>query len=162
MSSRDLTAETLREYLSYDPETGVFTRIKSTTRPDRVGAVAGALDRQGHVQIRVLGTLHMAHRLAWLYTYGAWPTETIDHINGIKTDNRIANLRNVSQQLNNQNQIKSRGPSGYLGVSKYRDKWRAQIRLSGVSIHIGYFYTPEEAHAAYVEAKRKLHAGCTI
>lgn len=162
MSSRDLTAETLREYLNYDPETGVFTRIKSTTRPGRVGAVAGAEDSRGHIQVRVLGKLYLAHRLVWLYVHGVWPTYQIDHINGVRSDNRLSNLREVSASVNQQNQRRPRSVNPYLGVTKRHDKWRARITVEGRLTQLGTFDTPEEARDAYLEAKRKLHAGCTI
>lgn len=160
----DLDSTTLREYLSYDPETGLFTWIKKPSSKTLLGAIAGTPTVYGYTQIGLFKQLYSAHRLAWFYQYGVWPTQNIDHINGIRTDNRIANLRDVSCGGNNQNQTRPQRDNPYLGVHKFkgRDRWRAAISVNNNSIHIGSFATPEEARDAYVAAKRKLHAGCTI
>lgn len=109
----------------------------------------------------------MAHRLVWLHLYGEWPEHGIDHINGRRSDNTAANLRSVPQSENVQNQRKARRDNkstGLLGVSRPsgRSKYRAQIMAQGRNRYLGYFDTPEEAHAAYLAAKRQLHPGCTI
>ena len=87
-----------------------------------------------------------------------------DHINGIKTDNRIANLRSVSMTVNLQNMRKANRDSlsGLLGAHKKRSHWESRIRVDRKQIHLGIFETPEEAHAAYLAAKRLHHSGCTI
>lgn len=164
MSKRDLTAETLREHLSYDPGTGVFTRRKSNTNAVKAGTVAGSLARNGYVTIMVNGHMYKAHRLAWLYVYGVWPAHHIDHINGVKHDNRIANLRDVPMSINAQNLRAAKRANPYLGVSyhKAHNNWRATIKINGRYKHLGSFDTPEDARDAYLEAKRKLHVGCTI
>jgi HNH endonuclease/AP2 domain len=103
--------------------------------------------------------------VAWLIVYGAWPSKNIDHINGVKTDNRIANLRDVSQSINGENRAAPRKStrSGFLGVTKDKDgKFRAQISVGGKNTHLGVFAVAEEAFAAYLSAKRRLHVGCTI
>ena len=108
---------------------------------------------------------YSAHRLAWLYVHGAWPTGQIDHINGDRGDNRISNLRDVTPALNTQNQrraARSNKSSGLLGVTANRGRWLAQISIGGKSRNLGRYATPEEAHAVYVAAKRVLHAGCTL
>lgn len=86
-----LTVERLRELLDYDPETGVF-RWKEPRRKCRVGEVAGSLRKDGYVKIQVDGRFYQAHRLAWLCVYGVWPS-AIDHIDGNRANNAIANLR---------------------------------------------------------------------
>lgn len=160
-----LTAERLREVLHYDPETGVFTR-----KVKRVWNASGseeATPTHGYLKLGVDGVQYMAHRLAWLHVYGHWPREFIDHINGNRSDNRIANLRDASCRTNNENK---RGPradnvsSGVLGVhwSEYHKKWKAHIRVDGRLKHLKYCRSIDEAHAVYLAAKRKLHAGCTI
>lgn len=163
-SVSDLDSTTLREYLSYDPDTGVFTWIKKPSSKTLLGAVAGTLTVYGYLQIGLHKKLYKAHRLAWFYYYGRWPSHNIDHINGCRTDNRIANLRDVPPAVNNQNQTKPQKGNAYLGVHqmKGKHKWRAAIHLNGKSIYIGSFDTPEAARDAYIAAKRKLHAGCMI
>ena len=164
MSKCDLTAELVREYLNYDPDTGVFTWRKKSSPKSVVGAVAGDAKPNGYRTIQLLGCRNFAHRLAWFYVYGVWPKHHIDHINGVRDDNRIANLRDVTQQHNVHNERKPRRGNPYLGVSysKDRDKYLAQIYANGKAKNLGRYDTPEEAYAVYIEAKRKLHAGCTI
>lgn len=111
------------------------------------------------------GVPKLAHRLAWLYVYGEWPQHGLDHINGVRLDNRISNLRDVPQTINLENQRKAKGltKSGFLGVERTRGgKWAARIVANGKRYGLGVFATPEAAHSAYVTAKRKLHEGCTI
>lgn len=159
----DLTVERLRELLDYDPDTGLFTWRVRTSKCVTVGAIAGCLDK-GYLRIQIDRRLHLAHRLAWLYITGDWPPAQIDHINGIRDDNRIANLRAATRAENMHNRRKphSNTTSGYLGVSRYRGKFMAQIKLDGKSKFLGLFDTPEEAHAVYLEAKRRLHPYGTI
>ncbi len=173
-----LTADRLRELLRYDPETGVFTWLDrpesdfATRHGWRIyqgqfaGTVAGTPDLKGYVLIRVLGTYYKAHRLAWLYMTGAWPEQHIDHKNGVKNDNRFANLRDVGRATNmeNQRRASSRNSTGLLGVSPHRKtgKFCAFIKANGANRYLGLYPTPELAHAAYVEAKRQLHEGCTL
>lgn len=155
---------TLRKLLDYDPATGVFVwRVRQSYRIN-VFDVAGYIGVQGHRRIGVLGHLYWAHRLAWLYMTGAWPSE-IDHINGDRADNRWSNLRSVTRLINNQNLRRARWDSGtgIMGVGRRRSgKFQAQIRLNGRRLHLGYFSTADAAHAAYLKAKRELHPGCTI
>ena len=165
MATPNLTAARLRELLSYDPETGEFTRLVQTCGRALVGDIAGTAHVRGYRRIRVENVSHMAHRLAWLHVHGEWPTGLIDHIDGNPGNNRIANLRVVTSSLNQQNQRKAHShntKSGLLGVQANYKKWAANIRVSGKRTYLGSFDTPEEAHAAYLEAKRRLHATCTI
>lgn len=169
MAAHDLTAARLRELYSYDPDTGVFKRLRPVggarpSHPSGVGAVS-----EGYLKIRVDGRYYPAHRLAWLYQYGEWPKHHIDHINGIRDDNRIANLRDVSVLTNAENLHAARVDSitGFLGVSRSRTgKFTAVIRthLAGrqVQLYLGAYDDPETAHGVYLDAKRKLHSGCTI
>lgn len=164
MAVNDLTAARLRELLSYDPETGLF-RWKINQRPERAKDPAGTINKRlGYVVIQVGGKLRYAHRLAWLYCTGAWPAGSIDHINGDKADNRRANLRDVSHAVNCANQHRAQGRAGMLGAvwTERTKNWRGVITRDDKQVHLGYFATPEEAHAAYLEAKRRLHEGCTI
>ena len=149
--TNELTAEKLRELLHYEPETGIFTRKVSTSNQVKASDIAGSVNGGGYLQIKMLSRTHKAHRLAWLYVYGAWPTDQIDHINRIRTDNRISNLREVSHKQNGQNRSKSsHNTSGHPGVSWYKriSKWVAQIRHNYKHIYLGSFTTVEEAIAA--------------
>lgn len=157
-----LAREKLTADWNYDPETGMFTRARAAGRHGRhrAGTVADCRSH-GYVVIRIDGKLHGAHRLAWLYHYGEWP-DVIDHINGDKADNRIINLRNVSQTENMQNiqSAPAHSKSGLLGAHRHgrSRKWQARIRINGVGMRLGSFATPEEAHAAYMAAKRQHHS----
>lgn len=167
MAKADLTAQLLRELLHYDQETGVFTRIVRTSNRINVGAVAGTRRPDGYLKISLLDSAFLAHRLAWLYVTGDWPKWQIDHINGVRSDNRWANLRDVPPYVNQGNQRVAHAKnksSGLLGVTwnARKNKWAAQISATGKQIHIGLFDRPEDAHAAYLDAKRRLHEGCTI
>jgi len=146
-----LTAQRLMELLHYEPTTGQFAW--------RTGRAAGSVHSAGYLEVRVDGNLYLCHRLAWLYVHGDWPAAQIDHINRTRTDNRIANLRECTNQLNCQNVRAHRDGSGLLGTSweKRRGKWQAGIGINGKRIFLGYHSTREEAHAAYLQAKRELH-----
>jgi len=164
MAAKKLTAERLRELLTYDPETGVFTR-RVSRRGCSAGEVAGCLHSVGYFYVGVDRVKYPVHRLAWLYMTGSWPREEVDHINGVRSDNRWANLRAATKSQNMQNQRKSRGgTSKYLGVCRahWGGKWLARIVANGKQKNIGIFQTEEEAHQAYVAAKRELHEFCTI
>lgn len=167
MADAILTAERLRELVTYNPLTGGFTRIKDIYRnANPLGPIPANPAGNGYCYVSVDGRRHLAHRLAWLYSHGAWPAGDIDHINGNRTDNRLANLRAVSREVNNQNRRKTRcnNKCGLMGVSWHAHSrcWRARIMIRGREISVGHYGTKEEAHAAYLEAKRTLHAGCTI
>ena len=142
--------------LDYDPETGVF-RWKQTRGPARKGDIAGSKNVYGYIDLTRRKWL--AHRLAWLYMYGECPPEQIDHINGVRDDNRIANLRLATNAQNSRNRLRRKSKSGIKGVSwipKCR-KWKAGICFNGRPIHIGHFATAEEAEQAYRDAAYKLH-----
>lgn len=154
------------ELLDYDKETGLFT-WRNPANPKWLGRIAGCLKKdKGYVEIRVKGAQFKAHRLAWVVTYKKWPSDEIDHINGVRHDNRIANLRDVTKSGNicNLKGAKSNSKSGLLGVwyDRYTKRWESQIALNGKNKHLGRFNTPEEAHQAYLKAKRELHSTCTI
>lgn len=161
-----ITQERLKELLSYDHETGIFARkVRASNSPK--GKIVGTRDTNGHLQVRIDNKLYLCHRLAWLYEYGEFPSEQIDHINGIRHDNRISNLRNVSATVNAQN--KRAAPlnnksTKLLGVShdKESGKFKAYITVFGKQITLGRFVNKDEAHQAYIEAKRKYHEGCAI
>jgi hypothetical protein len=124
----NLSQSVVRETLSYSPETGEFVRLKSGWSK-RVGMIAGTKDTYGYLQIKVNGRLYLAHRLAWIYMYGEWPEKGIDHRNGIRDDNRIANLRLADQAENSQNQFKAQAEQLRAELSALRDAVRPFVRL---------------------------------
>ena len=162
------TAEYMRSRLSYDPSSGIFTwkPIPVTSKWDNrwnltwAHKPAGSMSRTGYQIICVDYIRHMAHRLAWLIHFGDWPSGYIDHVNGVRSDNRINNLREASLSQNCQNsKVRKDNTSGYKGVSKdhYTDKWLAQVWKNGQHHRVGLFPTKEEAFAAYCEKAMELH-----
>jgi hypothetical protein len=143
----DLTQARLRELLNYDPETGVFT-WRVPRGPSKAGQVAGSFDRLNYVCIHVDGKQYKAHRLAWLYVHGDWPAFTIDHINRDASDNRIANLRDVTHSINMRNTgVRRDSTCGLRGVAPVVNstKWRAYYYADGKQVNIGCFETAQEA-----------------
>lgn len=161
-----LTLDDLRGQLHYDEVTGVFTRIAvAHSSHAKVGDQAGYVDAAGYVRVFVLGRQYKAHRLAWFYLHGAWPAGEIDHIDSNKQNNAASNLRDVPKHINQQNRKRStRSVSGLLGVTSSSDGSRnvARIRIGGTTRHLGSFRTADEAHEAYVDAKRLNHPGNTL
>ena len=168
MSKKDsLTHERLCELLHYNPDTGVFTRKKRQNNRMKIGDVAGS-ESDGYIQLAVDGASYKAHRLAWFYTHKTWPQHVIDHINGVKLDNRICNLRDVTHRVNCQNRTRSPSHSSldFLGVTKDARpqmksvKYVSQINIDGEHIYLGRFDSPEEAHIMHLMAKIEFHDGC--
>ena len=155
----NLSHDRLQEVLHYNPETGEFRWKVSRGGKVKSGDVAGRVTAKGHQQIEIDYTQYQAHRLAWLYQTGAWPTKMIDHINRVKSDNRFINLREVTSSQNAQNSLSSRGSSRYRGVSwvATRRKWWAQISINGKQRYLGSFDIEEEAAEAYKLAQRRFH-----
>ncbi|EBR8428419.1 HNH endonuclease [Salmonella enterica] len=170
---QELTFAYLREAFSYDPDSGLFTwkerpkshfsSVKACNQSNShfAGKIAGSKDpKHGYLRIKLCGKNHKAHRLAWLFMHGCWPEGEIDHVNGIRDDNRMENLRDVSHKLNMRNRatpITNR--HGLPGVS-YRNRkkpWFAQIMNNdGRNEYLGSFKTPEEASCAYLLRAREL------
>ena len=152
-----LTAARLRELLHYDPETGVFTwRVNRGNKPT-AGMKAGRRLQSGHLQITIDWQTHAATRIAWLYMTGDWPVAMVDHKNRVASDYRWSNLRAATRLQNQANaRVRKDSRSGVKGVSAVRQKFRAKIRAGGKKIHLGYFDTPEDAHAAYVAKAKEL------
>ena len=163
----DITLERAREVFHYDENTGALTWAMRPAFRCHIGDIAGGIDNKGYCSVKIDGKSYKHHRLIWFLTIGAWPSGEIDHINGIPTDNRWANLREATHAQNMQNQRRAmkKNSSGFLGVSRRKDRkdsWRAQIEVNGKNKSLGCFRTPELAHIAYVEAKRKLHPRGTL
>lgn len=159
-----LTQERLKELLHYDPESGIFTRLVRTSNRTQINEIAGSNNGNGYLRICVDGTKYYTHRLAWLYMTGEWPTDQGDHKNTIPSDNRWTNLRDATPAINSQNQrkAKSNSSTGFLGVFPCGKRFKTQVGLDERSQHVGVYDTPELAYEAYVDAKRKLHPGCTL
>lgn len=160
MATDNLSAAEARQLLAYDADSGALTWLAKGKKRAGVGKIAGYVHRTlGYRYICIEGTRYLAHRLAWLHMTGAHPLGDIDHINGDKSDNRARNLREATRSQNMQNTYDARSGNkcGFLGVSAHGRGWRAQIKIAGKSIKLGTFETPELAHAAYVDAKRRLH-----
>ena len=157
-----LTAERLRHLLDYDPATGLFTR-RFPRGGQPTGCVVGTLNPDGTIRIGVDGDIYLANRLAWLHYHGKWPDNLVDHIDHDRANNRILNLRDVTNAVNMQNQIVAHNKTGLpLGVYKSKLRFVAMIRINKKLKHVGSFKTPEEAHEAYLRAKREWHEGCTL
>ncbi len=162
--SDHIPVEQLKEFLRYEPETGDFFWLKHKYQPKLIGKKAGSGTKAGYWAIAINNRKVLAHRLAWLYMTGKWPLKHIDHIDGQKRNNAFCNLREVDRFGNLQN---LKGPtkankSGFLGVCRHQGKWLMQLMANGKRIRKSGFATAEEAHQAYLEAKRKHHSTCTI
>ena len=156
-----LTQSVLKSLFHYDKATGIFTRAKNHLRA-KEGSVVGTPNYKGYLLFSVQGKSYRAHRLAWLYVYGQFPSMDLDHINGDRKDNRIENLRELPNRLNQQNR-KNPNPnntSGYKGVgwSKKLSKWRVKIVKDYKTIHLGYFDNIDEAVMAYANGAAKYHS----
>lgn len=161
-----LTRERLHEALTYSSETGLFKWLVRPSKNVRIGAVAGCLTTSGYVLIGVDGEDFLAHRLAYFYMYGMWPAHHLDHVNGIRSDNRAVNIREASNQENMQNlRVSPAGAKHHLlGASPNRkgNAFRSFIKVNGRQIYLGTYPTAELAHVAYVQAKRVHHPRGTL
>ncbi len=157
-------ATAARKAFAYDDATGRI--VRGETRGGQLaGTVVGTLRRDGYLSCRFNGREILLHRLAWLLHYGEPPANEIDHINGDRTDNRIANLRLVDRATNNQNRRKAHANNklGVLGVSQVATGvYTARIRVNKRLILLGRFLSIDHASAAYLRAKRQLHGGNTL
>jgi hypothetical protein len=148
-----LTQARVREFFDYHPDIGILTH--RTTRHNRVkvGDVLGYVHKKhGHIVCEVDGREYQLHRLIWLWWYGVWPSDQVDHENEIKTDNRIDNLRDASNAQNQRNigGLQKNNKSGVRGVcwSAQRGKWWVQIGYDGKGHSVGFFDTLDEAARA--------------
>lgn len=164
--ANSLTAEEARRHLSYDPHSGDFIWLVSGKGRPPTGSAAGCISSAlGYRLIGLHGRRYFAHRLAWLMAYGRWPKHQIDHINGDRADNRLANLREATHSENQQNRHTTRGnKTGFRGVFVHgpTGKFVAQCRHMKRRHHIGSFDTAAEAHAAYVAYIRAINPLTTL
>lgn len=155
---KELDLKYLKEQLKYDKDTGDFywierKRGRPTDRP------AGTRDRYGYRFLAIDGIRYLEHRLAWFYSYGVWPKEYIDHINGKPSDNRLCNLREATHAENMRNtKARKISSSGIKGVyrSKWNGLWYVSVRKDGVLYEDGPFETPQEAYITHSKLSKKL------
>lgn len=156
-----VSRERVLELLDYNPETGVFTRKITTSSRAKAGSRAGTVHRYGYRQINIGGRIYKEHRLAWLVVHGTWPRDQIDHINGVKDDNRIANLREATNAENMRNcDIRPGNVIGYRGVIYHKQAKKFQARCrdhNGTNTYLGLFPTATEAARAYDAFAKKEH-----
>jgi hypothetical protein len=153
LTDRILTQDELKSKLRYNPETGVFRKVN-------VNKIVGSLNHHGYMHISINKKVYQLHRLAWLYVYGEIPAEQIDHINGIRNDNRICNLRKANRHENCRNSgLRRDNNSGYKGVGWHKgcNKWQARCVIDGKRKHIGMYDSAELAAAAYQEYAKKSY-----
>jgi hypothetical protein len=153
--------EELNKQLDYNHEEGRFTWKLNKKGPIRAGMRAGCRRKDGYLSIRVNGVDYLAHRLAWFMFYGSLDESLqIDHDNLDRSDLRISNLRVASHGENSMNtKAKSHNKSGLKGahLDKRNGLYRARIVLNKKQVWLGYFKTPEEAHAEYCRAASEMH-----
>lgn len=154
---------TLRYLFDLDADRGLLVRRVTRAHNAQKGAVVGTVDGKGYLHVNILGRFYRVHRIVYLLHYGCNPDAHIDHINGVRSDNRPVNLR-VADDKQNQGNVAgyAHNSSGFRGVSRNSKsgKWHAQIKIGGVQTYLGRFDTPEEAANVYTAAA-KAHFGET-
>lgn len=149
-----LSADALREHVSYDARTGIFVWKRRRWRSAK--GAAGCTSAKGYIVITINDIQYSAHHLAWLYHYGEWPAQELDHKDLNKSNNQISNLREALPIQNRAN-TKPRAASGFKGVRKKWNRWEASIVHEGNYMYLGTFDTAELAAASYESKARELH-----
>lgn len=153
-----LTPEKIRELFNYDAVTGILAWKIKPCSSVRIGDAVGSLGGRGYLTTTFRGKQYGVHRLVFVWVHGHFPKDQIDHINHVRNDNRISNLREVSQSENSKNaSLSKRNTSGFLGVgwSKECRKWSANISVDGKLVHLGLFAHKQDAIDARQEARAK-------
>ena len=155
----EIMDESVKQILSYNPVSGKFNWLVSVGKRSVVGQEAGSINDEGYVYIQVSGKRYSGHRLAWFFVTGEVPTGQIDHINGVRDDNRFSNLRDVSQRENCGNRVRpnTMNTTGFLGVTLFRGEYLAQVTVNGCR-HRKSFSSAELAHQWYKEMKSQNSA----
>jgi hypothetical protein len=160
----NITQARLKELLHYDLDTGIFRWKIYRNGSAKQGKIAGTKSKLNYLQININDHTYLGHRLAWLYVYGYFPEHGIDHINRIKTDNRIKNLREVSNQCNIRNaKIYTTNKTGIKGVHWYKrtNQWCSMIMNKGKNYNLGLFNNFDNAVCARLAAEQCLDwSGC--
>lgn len=151
-------SDDIKDFLSYDPDTGVFKWVKRSGPRSVPGKVINNYTDLGYMKVVFRNVHYPAHRLAWWWVYGDMPPEEVDHINGDRADNRICNLRLATRRENTRNaRVRRDNTSCLKGVSPERGKFRARITVNGKRIYLGAFSTKEEAYKVVCAARESLH-----
>lgn len=156
----ELAHERLLAVLRYDPETGRFVWLQQLSFRIQVGTDAGSVRADGYIEVGIDGQNYLAHVLAWFYMTGAWPEKQVDHKDTVRSHNAWENLREATHGQNVCNSgLRANNTSGFKGVSfvKKLNRWHARIMHEGTLHLLGYFDTPEAAHAAYARKAHELH-----
>lgn len=167
MAEKDVTVERIREAFKYDPETGKVSWLINRRGPAKPGDEVGR-NSNGYRQTKLDGNGLMVHRIAWALSHGHWPDGDIDHKDGDPGNNKLSNLREATRSQNMQNRQgpQSNSSTGTLGVRKLernlKKPWIAAVTTNRKRQQIGYFATKQEASAAYLAAKVKLHPFQTL
>lgn len=154
----EISIGTLKKLIRYDPDTGNFFRLIQLSAAGGIGLCPKSYDKDGYTRIHAGGKRYKSHRLAWFYMTGEWPDCEIDHINGIRDDNRFENLRKVSGSENKRNtSIPNTNKSGVMGVcwDTNRQMWKPQIQVEGTTINLGRFLSLFEAVCVRKSAEKK-------
>ena len=161
MSDNFPSLSRVHDLLRYEPETGKLFWKVSTSNRAKVGNEAGTIAKVGYRYLSIDGHRVLAHRLIFFMQNGVWPTQSIDHMDNDRLNNRWSNLRECSRTVNAENKrfAQSNNALGVLGVSPSRGKFKAQIQVAGKNQFIGRYDSIEEAQKAYLDAKSKLHKG---
>lgn len=156
----DVLASYLLANWAYDPASGDVFGVRGV----RIGVLTKDGYLQGQAKINGKYRNVFLHRAAWLLTHGRWPSGPLDHRDGDKSNNRIANLRDAGAKINAQNLRRAHRDKKAPIAGAYRrgNRWQAIIRVDGIARHLGMFSSAEDAHQAYLAAKRKFHPGCSI
>ncbi|NBJ09328.1 HNH endonuclease [Microvirga arsenatis] len=149
-----LPPERLRELLTYDPGTGDIRWAVRRSGSRGIGSIAGHTSKDGYIRIEINDRSFLAHRVAWALYHGVWPPAYLDHLNGNRSDNRIANLRSATATENRRYRA-SRNSTGFRGVSRSGNRFAASITVDGRTIHLGSYRLPEVAAEVYAQAARQ-------
>jgi hypothetical protein len=157
MPEESMTFELVRQLFDYDPMTGCLTWKVGRSSNAMAGDKAGGLCSDGYIQVEICGQSYRVHRIIWLWMTGSWPEDEIDHKDLNRANNIWDNLRSATDIQNKYNRSKQKNnTSGFKGVWRHKDKWRACIGHAGKTIHLGCFDKPEDAAKAYAEAADRI------
>ena len=149
-----LTQQELKKLVTYDPDTGIFRWAADVgTGKIKAGEIAGSYDSKGYLRIGINGRKYKSHRLAWLYVHGCFPEDEIDHINRVRDDNRIENLRAVTGAENCKNTGRKPKAAPFCGVQKRGNNYEAHITRGGARTYLGRFKSLADAVVARMSAE---------